>query len=216
MLCTHTITNVDLTFVTRHGVIQAMDVKNIRLANLHRLLASRFNGVIARFAEGIGKDANQARFILYPEKPGGRWLGERLARQIERKLGLPDGYLDSIHNQEDQSYAGTEQQGLIAVPADNPAEAVAIAETGAEQMSPGSYSVVAEPNAKNPYNPSAATSLSVSGRKLVSRLERLEAAGAASPQMYRAIEALLTMAEQNNNQPPSAYDDIRKAIDRDD
>ena len=76
--------------------------------------------------------------------------------------------------------------------------AVAIAETGAEQMSPGSYLVVAEPSAKNPYNPSAATSLSVSGRKLVSRLERLEAAGAASPQMYTAIEALLTMAEETH------------------
>lgn len=155
-------------------------------------------------AKMTGKPASQ----LSDMAAGRKSFGEKVADAMTDRLGLHGGWFDEpgevLMNGDGQISANYQYR------------AVAIAETGAEQMSPGSYSVVAEPNAKNPYNPSAATSLSVSGRKLVSRLERLEAAGAASPQMYTAIEALLTMAEQNNNQPPSAYDDIRKAIDRDD
>lgn len=96
MLFSHAITNAGLTDVTLCRVMDCMeDLKKIRLENLHRLLNQRFKGVKAEFARAIGKDKNQARFILNPEKPGGRWLGERQAREIEEKLQLPRAWLDS-------------------------------------------------------------------------------------------------------------------------
>lgn len=73
-----------------------MELQEIRLQNLRRLVAIRFNGVVAQFARAIGKDRNQARFILHPEKPGGRWLGEKQAREIEATLGLPRLSLDFL------------------------------------------------------------------------------------------------------------------------
>lgn len=80
--------------------MQYMDVREIRLANLRRLLNDRFNNVVAEFARAIDKDPNQARFILNPTKPGGRWLGERLARTIEKRLNLTPGSLDQNHGGE--------------------------------------------------------------------------------------------------------------------
>ncbi len=78
-----------------------MDVQNRRLRRLRELWATRFNGVTADLARAIGKDANQTRFVLYPDRAGGRRIGERLARQIEERLGLPQGYLDREDGMED-------------------------------------------------------------------------------------------------------------------
>lgn len=41
-----------------------------------------------------GKDRNYIRFLLNPEKPGGRWMGESLAAELEAAFGIPVGSLD--------------------------------------------------------------------------------------------------------------------------
>lgn len=42
-----------------------------------------------------GKDRNYIRFLLNPEKPGGRWMGESLASELEGAFGIPAGALDA-------------------------------------------------------------------------------------------------------------------------
>ncbi|WP_148716463.1 S24 family peptidase [Chitinolyticbacter meiyuanensis] len=81
-----------------------MQIQQIRHANLVKLLNERFDGVIAQLAKASGKDRNYVRFLIYPEKPGGRAMGEKLAREIETALGLPSGWLD-VHP-EDHEQAG--------------------------------------------------------------------------------------------------------------
>lgn len=92
-----TITNEVLTNVNQSCLIGFMkkDIKQIRLENLHLLLNSRFKGNKAALARALKKDKNQTRFILHPEKSGGRNIGEKQAREIEKELGLDYGWLDS-------------------------------------------------------------------------------------------------------------------------
>lgn len=72
-----------------------MDTKQTRLANFREIWNARFGGNIAAMARALELSANQVRFYLNPEKPGGRWMGEEFARNAEAKLGLPLGSLDS-------------------------------------------------------------------------------------------------------------------------
>lgn len=94
MLSLSAITGAPLRTAQLVVVMHDMDVQQRRLRRLRELWATRFNGVTADLARAIDKDANQTRFILYPDKAGGRRIGERLARQIEERLGLAPGYLD--------------------------------------------------------------------------------------------------------------------------
>ena len=95
MLCIGSITNEGLSFVIADGTLPAMDVSEQRLENVKLILATRFGGTIAKLAAAIGRDANQTRFILNPNKPGGRNIGEKLARTIEARLGLDPFTLDN-------------------------------------------------------------------------------------------------------------------------
>lgn len=70
-------------------------VQIARLANLRDVWQSRFGGNINALARAIEKDRNQVRVTLHPDKPGGRWIGEELAREIEAALKLPHLSLDS-------------------------------------------------------------------------------------------------------------------------
>lgn len=83
-----------LTFVSQAGLIDTMDVREIRLERLRKILAEKCGGVIAELARRIDKSAPQVRVMLNPEKPGGRWIGEKIARAIEHRLSLPRGWLD--------------------------------------------------------------------------------------------------------------------------
>lgn len=67
-----------------------MDDAQIRRANLASIVETRFNGVLAECARAIGRDDAQLWTIMN----GGRNIGERLARDIEKKLGLARRELD--------------------------------------------------------------------------------------------------------------------------
>ena len=65
-----------------------------RRINLKTLLADRFGGKIADMARAIDRDDAYVWQLLNTTK-NGRKVGERIARHIERKLGLKPGQLDS-------------------------------------------------------------------------------------------------------------------------
>lgn len=101
MILNSAITFEGLTTPTdRCLIIHMKEIKQIRLENLHLLLNTKFGGVKASLARGIKKDVNQTRFLLHPEKSGGRWLGEKQAREIEAVLKLDSGWLDINRSEE--------------------------------------------------------------------------------------------------------------------
>lgn len=70
-------------------------LKRQRAQQLAHILHTQFKGVIAELARALDLDANYTRFLLYPEKPGGRWMGEVIARRIEERLNLPLHFMDT-------------------------------------------------------------------------------------------------------------------------
>lgn len=65
-------------------------VYEIRLAKVRSLIERRFDGVQAKFALAIGRQDNYVSRVL----SGTKRIGEDLARDIERRLGLDAGGLD--------------------------------------------------------------------------------------------------------------------------
>jgi len=72
-----------------------------RLANLKHLLEHRFKGRIAN----LGRAIDRSDAYLWQLLNGKRNLGERIARYIEGKLGLPVGALDASGNTAEQPKA---------------------------------------------------------------------------------------------------------------
>jgi hypothetical protein len=72
------------------------DVRRTRHSRLMQLYKERFEENAAALARALGKEPAFIRFRLQPEKPGGRWIGEKLAREIEQKLELPDRWMDGV------------------------------------------------------------------------------------------------------------------------
>lgn len=70
------------------------EIKQIRLANLKTLLEQKFAGSQARMADATERNPAQIRAILNPHSVGGRWIGEKVARDIELKLELAPGWMD--------------------------------------------------------------------------------------------------------------------------
>ena len=72
----------------------ALDVRDVRRANIRRLVLERFEGKRAGFARAVG--AREAHinnvFSRLPEHR--RNVGEKAARRYEEQLGLPCGWLD--------------------------------------------------------------------------------------------------------------------------
>lgn len=69
-----------------------MDIRIIRRNRLRKYIDDNFNGVIERFAKHVQREPP----YLHKLFSGGVNLGERLAREIERRCGLQKGWLDSV------------------------------------------------------------------------------------------------------------------------
>jgi phage repressor protein C with HTH and peptisase S24 domain len=67
-----------------------METNKVRLANVRAIIKDRFNDTVADFARAVDKDDAQVWAWLN----GVRNIGERLARNIEEKLGPAHGALD--------------------------------------------------------------------------------------------------------------------------
>jgi hypothetical protein len=71
-----------------------MDLKARRRAAVQRLIDDRFDGVVADFALKIERAPAQ----VWQFMKGDRHIGERLARDIELKLELSEGFLDTTQD----------------------------------------------------------------------------------------------------------------------
>lgn len=67
-----------------------MTIHDVRRRSIVALIGSRFGGVQARFGTAIGRQADYISRVVSGKKP----VGERLARDIERCLGMAAGSLD--------------------------------------------------------------------------------------------------------------------------
>lgn len=68
----------------------AMTITEVRRRALQAVIDQRFGGVQSRFGIAVGRQSDYISRLL----AGKKQLGERLARDIERALGLELGYLD--------------------------------------------------------------------------------------------------------------------------
>jgi hypothetical protein len=87
-----------------------MDLADNRRSRVRQLIQSRFQGVAAQFAAAIGRSPTQvARWFM--AKPHKRDIGEKIARDIEKRLALPRGWLDS----EDNNHSAQQPLGIYAI-----------------------------------------------------------------------------------------------------
>jgi hypothetical protein len=74
-----------------------MDIQDVRRENLRHLIQAQYKGVVAAFAGHVIKSPSAISNLLTTNS---RWLrpfGEKLARDIEHRVGLPPGWLDVAH-----------------------------------------------------------------------------------------------------------------------
>ncbi|MGH8579121.1 MAG: LexA family protein [Gammaproteobacteria bacterium] len=80
-----------------------MDVHQIRIKNLQWLLKCHYRGRQSGLAKALGRKASII-WRLFSTDPGHRRnLGSALAREIERTLGYPQGWMDQVHVLEELS-----------------------------------------------------------------------------------------------------------------
>lgn len=70
-------------------------MNKIRVQNLQKLIDEKFNSW-NKLAAAVGKEASYINGVKNDKRP----FTEKLAREIEQKLGLPNGYLDTIERNE--------------------------------------------------------------------------------------------------------------------
>lgn len=71
-----------------------MDVFEVRRENLKNLIKQKFDGNRAAFCRAIGKNPNLINLLLTKNPDYQRNIGEKLARDIEHGMSLPQGWLD--------------------------------------------------------------------------------------------------------------------------
>ncbi|KJK23984.1 hypothetical protein UB46_13415 [Burkholderiaceae bacterium 16] len=72
-----------------------MDIQDTREQRLAQVLEKQFGGSIARLADRVDREPSYFSRVFSSEgKAGKKRIGERLARDIEAKLGLPRLWLD--------------------------------------------------------------------------------------------------------------------------
>lgn len=100
----------------------AKEIFKIRYHRLRMLVQTRFRSQ-TEFARKVGKSATYINFLLNdPELEHHKNLGEDLARQFEKELGLPTGWLDR-ENDDDVPLTGNvipigerEHRGYVMIP----------------------------------------------------------------------------------------------------
>ena len=79
-------------------------VGGVRKSNLKKLINEQFDGVVNRFSKQADIAHSAVWRMLRDEKKhnkNSRWMGEKLARKIEKSCGLPGLWLDIEGNNSD-------------------------------------------------------------------------------------------------------------------
>lgn len=98
-----------------------MDIKEVRRYNLIHLIDSKLKDKTFEFqedfAKAVGIDKSYlSMMIMPPEKKGARGVSEKKARLIERNIGLPYQYLDSIENLNFSNFSYEIKNSLLNYP----------------------------------------------------------------------------------------------------
>jgi len=75
---------------------RGVDIAVIRRERVVAIVEAKFDGSKAAFAKAIDRTDNYVSRMLNPNGAQHKKIGEDLARDIERKLQLPLGYLDGM------------------------------------------------------------------------------------------------------------------------
>jgi phage repressor protein C with HTH and peptisase S24 domain len=86
-----------------------MDMNEVRRANLQALINQKTQGNRTRFGELLGRKQSYVSDILNGKKP----FGERVARSIEVKMGLPNRWLDQERATAEEYEAGPDLPARI-------------------------------------------------------------------------------------------------------
>lgn len=74
-----------------------MDIQEIRRNNLVAHIKNKHQGNRAAFCRATGKNPNLINLVLSDNLEFRRGFGEKLARDIESRAGLQEGWLDRLH-----------------------------------------------------------------------------------------------------------------------
>jgi SOS-response transcriptional repressor LexA len=99
-----------------------MDIVDIRRKNLNTLIEQLADDNVTRFAEKYGYSRSQIYQFLSKTYNNGRSMGERAAREMERRVGWAEGWLDrpltslvEMLNQAEAENAGSENGTTDAI-----------------------------------------------------------------------------------------------------
>lgn len=89
-----------------------------RRTNLQRLIDEEYEGVVQRLAKQVGIQHSQLWRVLKEDQVAGqpRYVGEKLARKIEEKVGLHEGWLDQNRTEQKVSSAIALAERIDALP----------------------------------------------------------------------------------------------------
>jgi hypothetical protein len=76
-----------------------MDISEIRLNNLNKVLDEHFQGVKAHLANAIGVSPNNFSRYSSTNPKHRRTISDDIAREIERVIDLPRGWMDVAHQE---------------------------------------------------------------------------------------------------------------------
>lgn len=76
-----------------------MNIQDIRRQNLRAVIEAEFGGVPARLARALGCQPTSIS-RLTSSAASKRNMGDKMARDIERAAGRPDGWMDILHDAE--------------------------------------------------------------------------------------------------------------------
>lgn len=85
------------------------DVVARRRLNLKAWIDERFKGVQAAFVDKTGINQGELSGLLKKKS-----FGEKKARALEKQAGMPDGWLDSIHDNEEPATLSADDQQILS------------------------------------------------------------------------------------------------------
>ena len=102
-----------------------MDTFTIRRAWLRSLIDLSYGGSVSDFATKLGYSRSQVSQYLSSTYNDGRSIGERVARSIEQKAGMPAGWLDRPLNEEEftghnQAFSASDGFPMVEDPTASP------------------------------------------------------------------------------------------------
>lgn len=83
-------------------LMRGMDINEIRRRNFRQIVDTQFEGSYAKIAEPLGKQSSYFSRVFTEKEKHRRNIGSAMAREIEQVAGKPEGWLDQVHENEEE------------------------------------------------------------------------------------------------------------------